>query len=162
MSESKLREAGVPIPKKPVCENCPFWRFDAKMTPKTDGVFSASASVQQAGECRLNPPGSLPVQVPGLNPNEIKIEMKRIPVPTLATDSCGQHPHYRAEFIERGIYFAISLWRNWLEYAPGKHPDENAAGFSRMPSFAEAKARYGNGSGAVQGDLAKKSEEPQS
>ena len=58
---------------------------------------------------------------------------------TLDSEFCSHHPILKAD-TEAGVEaLRERARREYLDYRPGKNPDEIAAGFSRPPTLAEAK-----------------------
>mgnify|MGYP001562304461 CR=1 FL=1 len=121
----------IKIIDKYCCGNCDFYLPDDLKHP-----------VLVAGRCRKDPPVTVlrwfrePLRVrPIVNYEEI----------------CSFHPMLHAD-TERGIEaLREAVRREYLDYRPGKNPDEIAAGFSRVPTLEEAK-RLARGADAKPGE----------
>jgi hypothetical protein len=123
------------------CENCDFWQEISEhsaSSPLMDGA-GRPLSGARAGNCRKDPPQIHPIPVPGKLHGQVVLEIKRIYPPTLADEVCSHHSALAGRLWKGAIEYAVRHWREYLDYRPGKYPDETAAGFSRPPTFDEAR-----------------------
>ena len=76
-----------------------------------------------------------------INPQAAQIQT--VPVYSISGESetCSLHPNRIEDAWCKRIVFAIQAWHNTLAYKPGDVADETAAGFTRRPTFEEAR-RY--------------------
>jgi hypothetical protein len=74
-----------------------------------------------------------------MDPRQMQLKAQRYYPITQPGEICSHHPILKAD-TERGIEaLREQARREYLDYRPGKNPDEIAAGFSRVPNLDEAK-----------------------
>ena len=74
-----------------------------------------------------------------MDPRQMQMKLQRIYPITQPGEICSHHPILRMD-VERATEWSREhTRREYIDYRPGKKPDENAAGFSRVPTLAEAK-----------------------
>ena len=137
------------------CGNCDFWQEDAGLQPAdAPGIKIADGGNRKlrCGFCRKDPPIPFMEMVPHpINPQIGMMKQKRMMPITLDSEICSFHPILKAD-TERGLEaLRESARREYLDYRPGKNPDEIAAGFSRVPNLDEAK-RMARGADAPRGE----------
>lgn len=145
----------MPITDKYNCGNCDFWLEDATLAVTGKSLIQADSGksvVLRFGHCRKDPPvmSMMPAPHP-MDPRQLQLKLQRHYPITGPHEICSHHPVLHAD-AERGIEaLREHARREYLDYRPGKNPDETAAGFSRPPTLEEAK-RLARGADAKPGE----------
>lgn len=141
------------------CSTCDYFRVNAAIKSMPGVIQAANDNGDRPGEgvghCYLKPPGFQMLVVPNkLDPRVGNTQQLTVFPIVMEGGTCEHHPARVEMLIKGAVMFAIRTWREYLDYRPGKNPDEIAAGFSRMPTYAEAKQHSvgGNEKPQVQGD----------
>lgn len=121
------------------CKSCDFYLAQ----PGLQSPALVAANEQQPvaggfGYCRLRPPATrLLMQPSPLDPR--RAQSVQLPTyPIVPEDGlCERHPARLETTWKGAIRYAIKEYRLFLDYKPGEHPDEFAAGFSRVPTLEE-------------------------
>ena len=145
----------MPITDKYNCGNCDFWLEDPALAVVGKGLIthdSGKPVVLKFGHCRKDPPAMMMGASPHpMDPRQMQMKLQRVFPITQPGEVCSHHPILHAD-AERGIEaLREAARREYLDYRPGKNPDEIAAGFSRVPTLDEAK-RIARGADAKRGE----------
>lgn len=127
------------------CGNCDFWLEDPTLTPTGGPLLtmhdSGAKRAMRLGHCRKDPPSMVMVPVPHpMDPRQVQMRLQRHYPITQPDEFCSHHPILKADTLRGMAAMAVQAYlRDVLDYKPGTYPDQNAAGFNRIPTLEEAK-----------------------
>lgn len=131
------------IREKYNCGNCDFWEFAQELVPVQSSTikFADGAKPLQvrAGRCRKDPPQMVVIPVQS-RMGQMEVKQERVFPLQTENDFCSHHPMLRADTLRGLVASCFHVWDNRVAYKPGEVADSIAAGFTRKPTLAEAKA----------------------
>lgn len=144
------------IDEKFSCASCEYFRANSAL--EQPGVIAANDTngsrikAEDSGHCYLNPPRFHMIAVPSkMDPRVGQLQQLPVFPIVLGNGTCSWHSA-RVEMLLKGaIKFQERNRREYLDYRPGQNDDRIAAGFSRMPSIAEA-VKHSRGASEKPGD----------
>lgn len=139
MSESKIYR----------CSECAHWEQIPNMVTQPN----PNAQPEPAGRCmftrptmymvsRQEQPGAVVAR--GAAPRLTMEQQQFFPLMS-ASHRCADHSERVRDEARQLAVFVEQVRRNTLDYKPGEHADEKAAGFSRPPSLAEVRRMIASG-----------------